>query len=277
MHSAADPRIWAVGDVQGCLSSLQSLINTLALREQDRLWLAGDLINRGPQSLATLRYVRSLGDRVACVLGNHDIHLLAVAAGVRAAGKHDTLGDILQAHDAAELLDWLRIQPLVQREEPFVMVHAGLYPGWSIEQLCDWAASAEAVLRAPDWRARIGELFGNEPDHPNGVHDPASRARFAVNACVRMRFVGLDGRLDFKTKETGEQAPPGFAAWFDHPSHAPGSHVLVCGHWSTLGLRLRPDLIALDTGCVWGGKLTAVCLQTREVLQVGCPMSQRPS
>jgi bis(5'-nucleosyl)-tetraphosphatase (symmetrical) len=276
MPLPAEPRLWAIGDVQGCLESLKALLANPAIGPQDPLWLAGDLVNRGPASLETLRYVRSLGQRVACVLGNHDIHLLAVAAGVRSSGRNDTVADILQADDAADLLDWLRLQPLVQRQGPFVMVHAGLYPGWSIQELCDWASHAEAILRAPDWQARIGELFGNEPDHPKAVHDSASRARFAVNACVRMRFVGLDGRLDFTTKETGDQAPEGFTAWFDHPQHQAHRHVIVCGHWSTLGLRLRPDLIALDTGCVWGGKLTAVCLQTREVVQVDCPRSQRP-
>ena len=269
--------VYAVGDLQGCLQPLKCLLERVRFNPAvDRLWLVGDLVNRGPESLETLRYLYAMRDSLVCVLGNHDLHLLAVSIGIRKPGRGDTLDDILSAPDCAELLDWLRHRPLALREDDYLMVHAGLLPQWTADQALALAREVEAALRGPDWKDFLRGMYGNEParwdDHLQG----ADRLRCIVNALTRIRFCSADGTMDFHTKDGTGEAPAGFMPWFDVPGRRSTDVTVVAGHWSTLGLVVRPDFIALDTGCVWGGKLTAVCLEDREILQVDCPQYQQP-
>jgi bis(5'-nucleosyl)-tetraphosphatase (symmetrical) len=279
---------YVIGDLQGCAASFDALLAHVGFdTSRDRVWLVGDVVNRGPDSLGTLRRVIALGDAAIVVLGNHDLHLLAVAAGVRREGKGDTIADILAAADRTALLDWLRARPIAHRATvagvDTLMVHGGILPAWSFDDAVARAAELEQALRGDDWRATLGTLFGNEPDRwDDGLAGPA-RLRAIVNVFTRMRYCSSDGVIDFKAKDAPAApgahfpAPPaGDRAWFDWPSRrAPGSLVLF-GHWSTLGLVVRDDVVALDTGCVWGGALTAIRLEDRSVFRVDC-REARPS
>lgn len=240
----------------------------------------GDLVNRGPASLETLRIVRDLGDRAQSVLGNHDIHLLAVAAGVRKKGKSDTFDDILSAPDSDELLQWLRHRPMALQEDGFLMVHAGVLPHWSAAQVIDLAMEVEEQLRGPNWQDFLAGVFGNSVDRWDDSLRGIERHRVVVNALTRLRFCSAHGVMDLKTKEGLGKAPAGVMPWFDVPGRRTADVTIVCGHWSTLGLFMRPDLMALDTGCVWGGKLTAARLardpHARTVIQVDCPQYSDP-
>ncbi len=266
--------IYAIGDVQGCLGSLERLLTQIP--DAARLIFVGDLVNRGPASLATLRRVRDLGDRATCVLGNHDLHLLAVAAGVRAEHPSDTLGEILAAPDRDELIDWLRRWPLVHREAGALFVHAGLLPAWSVEQALELAAEVEQGLRSDRWRDALSTMYGNQPAHWSDDLRGADRQRLIINGMTRLRFLAPDGAIDFSIKEGSNQAPPGYRPWFDAPDRAAARDLIVFAHWSTLGLMQREHLIAIDTGCVWGGRLTAIRLPDRAVFQVRCPQAQVP-
>ena len=269
---------FAIGDIQGCHASLLRLLEQLPASAP--LWLTGDLVNRGPDSAATLRKVRAMGGRVRTVLGNHDIHLLAVAAGVRQAGRQDTLDDLLRAPDAHALLEWLRHQPLAIAEQGFLMVHAGVLPQWTAAEVLTLAAEIEAQLRGPDWKAFLGAIFGPGSDSWDDALRGTARHRVIINALTRIRFCTADGVMDLKTKEGTGGAPAGHMPWFEVPHRRTRDTVLVTGHWSTLGLVLRDDLVALDTGCVWGGCLSAVRLHPdpaqRTVIQVACPQMQDP-
>ncbi len=268
---------YAIGDVQGCAKALERLLAACAFRRtHDRLWFVGDLVNRGPDSAATLRLVKSLGERALTVLGNHDFHLLAVASGYAKKHRSDTLDDVLAAPDRDELLEWLRQRPLLHVEGTWVLVHAGLLPRWSVDQAKSLAAEVEAALRGEDWRAFLAELYGDEPDYWSDDLAGAARLRVIVNAMSRMRFCTPEGKIEFHTKGETAIAPPGYLPWFDAPGRASRSHTAICGHWSTLGLKLRPDLLALDSGCVWGGKLTAVRLEDRKVFSVACEQHRAP-
>jgi bis(5'-nucleosyl)-tetraphosphatase (symmetrical) len=268
---------YAIGDIQGCQARAIELIDKIRLRTPDaRLIFVGDAVNRGPQSLAMLRQVRALGDSAQLVLGNHDLHLLAVSCGIRKPGRGDTLDDILAAPDRDELLDWLRQQPLALREGNYLMVHAGLVPQWTAGQALELAHEVEAALRGPDWRDFLRGMYGNEPARWDDSLQGADRLRCIVNALTRIRFCTVDGTMDFHSKDGVGEPPAGFMPWFDVPGRRSLDITVVSGHWSTLGLVLRPDFIALDTGCVWGGQLTAVCLDDREIVQVDCPQYQRP-
>ncbi|EON17255.1 diadenosine tetraphosphatase [Cupriavidus sp. GA3-3] len=242
---------------------------------QPALRLVGDLVNRGPASLQTLRAIRAMGSRTETVLGNHDIHLLAVAAGVRKKGKSDTLDDILTAPDCADLLTWLRHRPLALLENNFLLVHAGVLPQWTATQVIDLAREVEDQLQGPNWQDFLADIFGNASDRWHDGLRGIDRHRVVVNALTRLRYCTVDGVMDFKTKEGLGKAPDGFMPWFDVPGRRTGDVTVVCGHWSTLGLVMRPNLMALDTGCVWGGKLTAARLAQdpaeRTVVQVDCP------
>ncbi|WP_019451257.1 symmetrical bis(5'-nucleosyl)-tetraphosphatase [Cupriavidus sp. BIS7] len=268
----------AIGDLQGCAPSLHELLEHLP--QDAPLRLVGDLVNRGPASLETLRTIMAMGDRVRTVLGNHDIHLLAVAAGVRKKGKSDTFDDILRAPDCETLLTWLRHQPLAIREDDFLIVHAGVLPQWSPDQVISLAREVEAELQGPNWQAFLAGVFGNAADRWRDDLVGIERHRVIVNALTRLRFCSADGVMDLKTKEGLDDAPSGVTPWFDAPERRTGDVTMVCGHWSTLGLVIRPNLVALDTGCVWGGKLTAVKLAARPdertVVQVDCPQYQDP-
>ncbi|WP_428852398.1 symmetrical bis(5'-nucleosyl)-tetraphosphatase [Imbroritus primus] len=269
---------YAIGDLQGCHASLLRLLDRLPANAP--LWFAGDLVNRGPGSAATLRAVRSMGKRARTVLGNHDIHLLAVAAGVRKPGRQDTLDELLHAPDAEELITWLRHQPLAIADHGFLMVHAGVLPQWTTSQVLALAAEVEAQLRGPDWEGFLGRIFGPGGERWQDDLVGTERHRVIVNALTRIRFCTADGVMDLKTKEGAGGAPPGHLPWFDVPGRQTRDTVLVTGHWSTLGLVLRDNLVALDTGCVWGGCLSAVRLHLdpaqRTVEQVKCPQMQDP-
>ncbi len=269
----------AIGDLQGCYDGLTAVLRAAGVAQHgdgEALWLVGDLVNRGPKSLETLRWARSLGDRLVTVLGNHDLNLLAVAAGLRRPHRSDTLDEILAAPDREELLDWLRHRPLAHAASGYLMVHAGVLPPWDAARVVALASEVEAALRGPDWRAFLRDMYGDTPARWDDTLTGLDRLRVIVNALTRMRLLSTDGSMEFETKEGLGAAPEGFMPWFDVPGRASAGTTLVTGHWSTLGLVVRPDLLALDTGCVWGGELTAVRLETREVFRAACPRAATP-
>jgi bis(5'-nucleosyl)-tetraphosphatase (symmetrical) len=269
---------YAIGDVQGCVGALRELLDAVDFdRKRDCVWFVGDLVNRGPDSLATLRLVKELGDAAVAVLGNHDFHLLAVAAGQAKLQRSDTLDAVLDAPDCEELLAWLRHRPMMHVQGKWAMVHAGLLPQWDIARAQVLAHEVEAALRGKDWRDFMATLYGNKPECWSESLRGADRLRVIVNAMARMRFCTADGRIEFRTKGETAKAPPGFFPWFDVPGRARRDHTIVCGHWSALGLKLRPDLLALDSGCVWGGSLSAVRLGDGSLFQVRCDQCQVPA
>jgi len=266
---------YAIGDVQGCFDELRSLLDNISFdRARDRLWLVGDLVNRGPQSLEVLRFVRDLGDAAISVLGNHDLHLLTLAAGLAKPRADDTLDDVLAAPDRAELIEWLRWRPMIHAEGEYVLVHAGLLPQWSAEQAQALAREVEAALRGPRYRDFLANLYGSEPDRWDESLRGADRLRVIVNAMTRLRFCTDEGAMEFRTKGEATAAPAGYLPWFEIPGRRSASHTVVCGHWSALGLRIAPRLLAIDSGCVWGGRLTAVRLEDRKVTQEPCSTSE---
>jgi bis(5'-nucleosyl)-tetraphosphatase (symmetrical) len=261
---------FAIGDIQGCMSSLDRLLSLIDFqRSRDRLWLVGDLVNRGPRSLDVLRWARELGDRVQLVLGNHDLHLLSRAAGAATEKKRDTLDEVLAARDADKLLDWLRGQPLLHVDGKLAMVHGGLHPRWTIDDSLARAAEIEAQLRAPTWRAFLAQVqaHGSVPrwDDKLGGGD---RYRAILAYLVRARTLKPDGRVEDTFDGPPAQAPAGCVPWFAFPDAAWKTHTVVFGHWAALGLDLGPHHIGLDTGCVWGKSLTAMRLDDRMVFQV---------
>lgn len=270
---------YLIGDVQGCCEPLQRLLAEIDFSpSRDHLYLLGDLVNRGPSSLATLRLLHSLGDAARCVLGNHDLHLLAHAAGARRASRSDTLQDILDAPDREALLDWLRQQRMALHAEGWLMVHAGVVPQWDLAQTLSLAAEVETLLRGPELHEFLAQMYGNEPAQWDERLEGTARLRFIVNVLTRLRFCDAQGRLDFETKDGAGAAPPGFMPWFEVPGRRSAGTPIAFGHWSTLGLLDRPDLLALDTGCVWGGCLSAMRIDAgrRELIQVPCAQAQVP-
>ena len=261
----------AIGDVQGCYDQLMRLLDKAEFDEQrDVLWFVGDLVNRGPQSLATLRFVRGLGSRQVTVLGNHDLALLVVGAGFRKAHKSDTFGDVLAAPDRDELLDWLRHQKLMHAEHGWAMVHAGLLPQWSLAQALACAAEVEAALRGPDHGRFLRSMYGNEPGRWRDELAGGDRLRIIVNAMTRMRLATADGALEFGHKLGPATAPAGCVPWYDVARRAPLDATVVFGHWAALGLLQRDDVVCLDSGCVWGRCLSALRLEDRRLTQWGC-------
>ena len=275
-------KTYAIGDLQGCAHEAQVLLNRIGEDSPDgaRIIFVGDLINRGPESLVALRRVATLWrdteGRVDALLGNHDLHLLAVACGAQQVSGSDTLAGILAAPDRDLLIEWLRHRPLAVMACGHLLVHAGVLPQWSAEQTMSLAAEVEAVLRGPDWMTFLGQMYGNTPERWGDSLTGVARLRCIVNALTRMRLCTPDGVMDFKEKESA-QAPAGsnLLPWFDVPGRRSAATPVVFGHWSALGLLLRPDVIGLDSGCVWGGKLTAICLDNRELLEVDCPQYQK--
>ena len=263
---------YAIGDIQGCYDSLQRLLENCAFDPaKDRLWLVGDLVNRGPKSLETLRFIKSLGATALTVLGNHDLYLLMVAeGGAKFRGKDDTIQPILDAPDCAELLDWLRHQPLCHTEGNYCLVHAGLLPQWTAARARELAREVEAKLQGPDFRDFVLNLWGSEPAGWSDDLTGWPRLRVIVNAMTRMRFCTRFGIMEFKAKGKLSNAPVGHLPWFEVPDRLSADAVLVTGHWSALGLKITPNLLALDSGCLWGGHLTAVRLEDRQVFQVDC-------
>jgi bis(5'-nucleosyl)-tetraphosphatase (symmetrical) len=231
----------------------------------------GDLVNRGPQSLECLRFVKSLGEAAVTVFGNHDFHLLCVASGVEPRRKRDTLEDVLAAPDRDELLEWLRHRPLMHAEGGFALVHAGLMPQWSVAKARSLAAEVEATLRGPGYRDFLAQMYGDEPGMWSDSLAGPARLRAIVNAMTRLRVLDRDGAMVLSFKGEPGEAHDEWTPWFDHPARASRDHAIVCGHWSALGLKLRPDLLALDSGCVWGRSLSAVRLDDRRLFQASCP------
>jgi len=268
MNPAKD--IWAIGDVQGCAGALRALLARPELSRPDAcIWFAGDLVNRGPDSLGALRLIRSLGGRARAILGNHDLHLLAVVAGVRKQGKSDTFQDILEAPDRDELIDWLRRRPLMVRDCGHVMVHAGILPAWTLDQAQSLAQEIETALRQDDWHQAVHDLYGEKPLQWDDALRGPERMRVIVNALTRMRVCHADGSMDFHHKG-GPDAGDGLRPWFDLPGRRDPGEPVVFGHWSALGLNIRPDSICLDTGCVWGRSLTALRLRDHQLIQQDC-------
>jgi bis(5'-nucleosyl)-tetraphosphatase (symmetrical) len=267
---------YAIGDLQGCLDQFEALASRLP--DAQRFIFVGDLVNRGPQSLATLRRVKSLADagRALTLLGNHDLHLLAVAAGIRPLHDDDTLQEILDAPDRDALLAWLRGRPLAHREDGVLFVHAGVLPPWDADTTLTLAAEVSRRLAARDHEAFLREMYGNEPARWSDSLTGHDRLRCVVNALTRLRLVTADGVMLLKHKEGCAKAPPGGMPWFDHPARATRGTPIVFGHWSTEGLVVRPDVVGLDTGCVWGGRLTALRLSDYSLFQVDCPQSLAP-
>jgi bis(5'-nucleosyl)-tetraphosphatase (symmetrical) len=245
-------------------------------RERDRLWFVGDLVNRGPDSLACLRFVKALGDRAIAVLGNHDLHLVCLALGLQKRGRRDTLDDVLAAPDRDGLIDWLRTRPLMHVEAGVAMVHAGLLPEWTIEKAAALAAEVQARLRGRDHRELLGAMYGDEPRAWSETLEGNARARVVINAMTRLRVCTRAGEMALDFKGEPDDAPGDRIPWFDMPGRASRTHAIACGHWSALGLLVRDDLLSLDSGCVWGRALTAVRLEDRATFSVPCPPGAGP-
>ncbi|KAA6187675.1 symmetrical bis(5'-nucleosyl)-tetraphosphatase [Thiohalocapsa marina] len=262
---------YAVGDIQGCYNELRHLLDHIGFDPAaDRLWSVGDLVNRGPDSVSVLRWFKALGDRAAVVLGNHDLHLLALAAGnARHAGK-STLNDVLTAPDRDELLHWLRHRPLLHLDEKkrFAMVHAGLPPQWDLAQARACAAELEATLQGPGYREFLHAMYGNQPDRWSPDLAGMDRLRFITNCFTRLRYCTADGRLLLREKRAPGLQPDGAVPWFKVPGRASREHRIVFGHWSTLGYLAEHNVWALDTGCLWGGRLTAVRIRRKKPIKV---------
>ena len=270
---------YLIGDLQGCCDPLDRLLAAVGFSpSRDRIHVLGDLVNRGPQSLPVLQRLAALGDAAQCVLGNHDLHLLAIAHGVRKPGKGDTLDAILEHPRRAEFLDWLRHRRMAAEACGWLLVHAGVVPQWSADQTLALAREIETLLRSPDIATFLPVMYGNEPRRWDAALDGPDRWRFIVNTLTRMRLCSADGDIDLNSKDGPGAAPPGMLPWFVHPHRLTRDTPMAFGHWSTLGLVTTPLLLATDTGCVWGGALTAVRVDDgrREVFQVACPQARKP-
>jgi len=260
---------YAIGDIQGCMASLERLLGLIDFSPiRDQLWLVGDLVNRGPRSLDVLRWAHGLGNVVTCVLGNHDLHLLARAAGAADEKKRDTLDDVLAASDSERLIDWLRHRPLLHSDSSLVLVHAGLHPQWTVDDARARAAEIEHELRGPSWRAFLAQIAGGRPPRWDPRLGGGDRWRAILAYLVRVRTCRPDGRVDPDFDGPPSQAPPGSVPWFAMPNPAWATHTVVFGHWAALGLDIGSHHLAIDTGCVWGKSLSALRLDDRMVFQV---------
>jgi bis(5'-nucleosyl)-tetraphosphatase (symmetrical) len=267
---------YAVGDVQGCDEELRALLKRLKFSaDRDQLWLVGDLVNRGPGSLATLRLIRSLGDNAVAVLGNHDLHLLALAFGAQRRRKSDTLDAVLAAADRDALIEWLITRPLAHAQGNDLMVHAGLVPQWNVALTLQLAAEVSAALRHTP-RQLFADMYGDEPDHWDAALSGPERLRFVINVLTRLRLCTADGRIDVALKGRPPAEPSPLRPWFEHSGRLSRDTRIVFGHWSALGLVQRDGVVGLDTGCVWGGALSALDLDTQlPVVSVPCRSHQR--
>lgn len=260
---------WAIGDIQGCGEELDELLDRIGFRSShDRLWLVGDLVNRGPRSLQVLRRVRGLGDAAVCVLGNHDLHLLAVALAGARQRRSDTLHEVLAAPDRDSLIEWLLHRPLAvyaaasdapERTRPDLLLHAGLVPQWSVDETLALAAEVERALQSNPHRL-LSHMYGDRPERWKPGLRGMARLRFTVNVLTRLRFCTAAGQIDLKQKGSPESAEAPWIPWFSAPERASAAARIVFGHWSALGLYCAPGVLGLDTGCVWGGSLTAINL-----------------
>lgn len=265
---------WAVGDLHGCFDAYERLLEAIGFDAgRDRLWFVGDLVNRGPDSLACLRAVRALGDAAVCVAGNHDLHLLARAAGARPAKQKDRFEGVLQAPDRGELLDWLRSRPLLHHDPDLgvTLVHAGLHPHWDLATARALAAEVEAELRRDDYERLFDYMYGDEPVQWSPELAGEGRIRFAINCFTRMRYCHPDGRVDLGPSGPPGTQPAGLLPWFEVPGRASRALEIVCGHWSTLGYHTANGVHCIDSSCCYGGHLTALRLDAaRELVQVDC-------
>ena len=262
---------YAIGDIQGCYDPLRRLLAQIEFEPvHDQLWFVGDLVNRGPQSLEVLRFIKNLGPSAVTVLGNHDLHLLALAEGFGRVHKDDTLDAVLAAPDRDQLLHWLRHQRLAWREGAYLLVHAGLMPDWNLGETMRLAAEAETALQSEHYRDFLQHMYGNQPQAWQDALTGIDRWRMIVNTLSRLRYCTPEGEMDFHHKGAPGTQPAGLLPWFDVPARKSAEATVIFGHWSTLGLINRPNLIALDTGCLWGGRLTAVRLQDRQVFALDC-------
>ncbi|MCW9023257.1 MAG: symmetrical bis(5'-nucleosyl)-tetraphosphatase [Gammaproteobacteria bacterium] len=273
--------VYAIGDLQGCCDDLQRLLDKIKFDpRKDKIWLVGDLISRGPQSLETLRYLISLGDAVISVLGNHDLHMLAVDAGVKTT-KDPSLHDILNAKDRRELMDWLRRHPLIHYDKKldYTMVHAGIYPKWSLKQAQQYASELEAILQSDNYLDFFEHMYGNKPIQWSDDLEGWDRLRFICNSFTRMRFANAEGKLDFETKGSIGNQAKSYMPWYDVPKRKAKKNRIIFGHWSTLSLtenvedQHKHNVYAIDTGCIWGGKLTALRIDIPEAkyIRLDCP------
>lgn len=264
---------YAIGDVQGCYDELQQLLRELPFdRSRDRLWFVGDLVNRGPKSLEVLRFVRDLGERAVTVLGNHDLHLVAQHEGCERARKDDTFGDVLDARDRHELVAWLRCRPMMHVEGAYAMVHAGLLPQWSIDEALELGREVEQALTGPRYGEFLRNMYGSTPAQWHEALSGWDRLRVIVNAMTRMRFCDRQGRMDLHS--TGTQPRNGYLRWYE--ARPRDERTIVFGHWSQLGRVLQDGILGLDSGCVWGGALSALRLEDRGLYEVPCPGYQAP-
>lgn len=265
---------YAIGDLQGCFKPFLRLLEKIGFNPtNDKLWLVGDIVNRGPHSLELLRFIKQMDEQHDCViivLGNHDLHLLMVEAGISSQHSGDTLQPILDAPDCEDLIFWLRQQRLFYHQDNFAMVHAGLLPSWSISKAAELAKEVEMLLQQVDYAQQCAQLYGNNPNYWQDDWTGAERLRVIINAMTRMRICTSDGAMNFSFKDDLYSIPNGHFPWFDVPHRASSDHTIVCGHWSALGLYQQKNVIALDSGCVWGQQLSAIRLEDRELFQVAC-------
>ena len=273
--------IYAIGDVQGCYDELIQLIEKIAFNpKKDSLWFVGDLVNRGPKSLETLRYIKSLGDAAITVLGNHDLHLLAMHHGVRDTHKSPDLIPILEADDVNELLGWLQTRPFLHYDKTIktTMVHAGIVPNWSLKQAKQYAKELEDILASKKAKAFFKHMYGNKPDLWHDDLEGWDRYRFITNCFTRLRYCKKDGTMDHKAKFAPGMQAKKYLPWFTVPDRKTANKRIVFGHWSTLGLMNQNNAWSLDTGCVWGDSLTAMRLDSEkpEYIYVDCPQMQQP-
>lgn len=264
---------YAIGDIQGCFYAFTALLERLRFNpEQDEIWLVGDLINRGSGSLSVLRWCYQHRQSIKVVLGNHDLHALAVVHQLKSAHRYDTLQASIDAPDSDELFTWLRHQPLMHAQNinghAYVMVHAGLLPQWSVNQALDYANEVARALQADDYQQFLRQMYGNFPNQWQDDLIGIDRLRVITNAMTRMRICTLSGEMEFEFKGELSDIPTGYLPWFDVPARKSASTNIICGHWSALGLHQRDHLYALDTGCLWGGQLSAMCLETHAITQV---------
>ncbi|MET3107137.1 bis(5'-nucleosyl)-tetraphosphatase (symmetrical) [Oxalobacteraceae bacterium GrIS 2.11] len=266
--------VYLVGDVQGCCEQLE-VLHTLILKQDPKatLFIAGDLVNRGPQSLQTLRKLVAMGARADSILGNHDLNLLGIAYGLHRPHHDAYLRPILDAPDREQLLDWLRHRPLAVSMHDHLIVHAGVLPSWTVQQTLDYAHEVEQVLRGPNFVDFLRVMYGNQPTQWNSALTGNDRLRCIVNVLTRLRFCTAQDEMEFDSKEGLNKTPPGFSPWFSLPRNT-ASTTVVFGHWSALGLQIQDNVIGLDTGCVWGGKLTAIRLSDHQLFEVDCPQHQ---
>jgi bis(5'-nucleosyl)-tetraphosphatase (symmetrical) len=266
--------VYAIGDLQGCYDPFRELLDEIAFDPgKDTLWLTGDLVNRGPKSLKTLRFVKSLGDAAITVLGNHDLHLLALAAGqVRQGRRFESLNKVLRAHDSDDLLHWLRHRPLAYRDKSLksLLVHAGTHPAWTAKKTLARAAEVETELQGDDYKALLGKMYGNTPTRWSGSLGGYKRLRFIINCLTRVRMITDKQHLSLAYSGSPWRARKNLVPWYAVEAPAWAGTRVIFGHWSALGLIVLPDYISLDTGCVWGRQLTAVRLDKRlpRVIQV---------